>query len=183
MSITKDVFFVIGKILIGIVFSSFFMYVNALYSAGMGVARSMALRMDGKSRRRQITIYRRIGMILSGAGLCYALYSVRLFLGGITGVYSMNTALIIALYTFIEFGINIRGAIRLRKSRSLRAKALRAISFSATLLCFALTQTAILSFAAEGDNNFYNALSGMAFGVLAAIRGIFVILDSRRQDR
>ena len=90
----------------------------------------------------------------------------------------MNIALVIALYTFVEFGINIRDAVRLHKSKELEAKALRAVSFSSTLICFVLTQTAIMSVASEGDNSFANALSGVVFGGLAALVGIYVILDS-----
>jgi len=90
----------------------------------------------------------------------------------------MQIALVIALYTFVEFGINIKETFRLRKSKNLEAKALRAISFSSTLLCFVLTQTAIMSFANEGDNSFANALSGVVFGGLAALIGLYVILDS-----
>ena len=90
----------------------------------------------------------------------------------------MYIALVIALYTFVEFGINIKESIRLHKSKALEAKALQAVSFSSTLICFVLTQTAILSFAGEGDNSFVNALSGVVFGALASLVGLYVILDS-----
>jgi len=180
ISILKDALLVAGKAIISVISVSFFMFVNALYSAGMGVARFVALRMHKQDREKQIESYRLVGIIISISSICYVLYSVRLFFGGKTGAYDMNVALVIALYTFVEFGINIREAIRLRKSKILEAKALRAISFSGTLLCFVLTQTAIMSFAAEGDNSFANALSGVVFGSLAALRGIFVIMDSLR---
>lgn len=118
------------------------------------------------------------GIIISVSSIFYILYSIRLFLGEKTAVYDMNIALIIALYTFVEFGINIKEIISLRKTRILKVKALRAISFSETLLCFVLTQTAIMSFASEGDNSFANALSGVVFGSLAMFIGLFVIRDS-----
>ena len=180
-SILKDALLVAGKAIISLVSVSFFMFVNALYSAGMGVARFVALSMHSQDRKTQIRSYRLVGIIITLASACYVLYSVRLFFGGKTGGYSMNAALVIALYTFVEFGINIRDALRLRKSRALEAKALKAISFSATLLCFVLTQTAIMSFAAEGDNSTANALSGVVFGGLAALRGVFVMADSAWQ--
>lgn len=183
VAIMKDAFLVIGKTIISVIALSFFMFVNALYSAGMGIARLVALKMHTQERTKQIVSYRFVGIIISVSSICYVFYSIRLFFGGTTGVYSMNIALIIALYTFVEFGINIKEAIRLRKSKELEAKALRAISFSATLLCFVLTQTAIMSFAAEGDNSFSNALSGVVFGGLAAQRGLFVIIDSFRHKK
>ena len=178
ISILKDAFLVLGKSVISIISLSFFMFVNALYSGGMGVARFIALKMHTQDRKQQITNYRYVGIIISIASICYVLYSVRLFFGGKTGVYDMNVALVIALYTFVEFGINIRDAYRLRKSKALEAKTLRAVSFASTLICFVLTQTAIMSFASEADNSFVNALSGVAFGTLAALIGLYVIVDS-----
>lgn len=178
ITILKDAFLVAVKSLLSILSWSFFMFVNALYSVGMGTARLIAVRMHTQSRAQQITSYRYVGIIVSAAGICYVLYSIRLFFGGSTGVYSMHIALVIALYTFVEFGINLRDLLRLRKSKALEAKALRAISFSSTLICFVLTQTAILSFASEGDNRFANALAGVVFGTLGALIGLYVILDS-----
>ncbi|MFV0362668.1 MAG: hypothetical protein ACK5LL_06215 [Suipraeoptans sp.] len=178
VSILKDAFLVAAKSTLSLFTRSFFMFVNAMYSGGMGIARFVAVTMHSQEGEKQIRSYRYVGIIISTASICYVLYSVRLFFDGQTGVYDMNVALVIALYTFVEFGINIREAIKLRKSRALEAKALRAISFASTLICFVLTQTAIMSFAAEGNNSFANALSGIIFGVLAALVGLFVIIDS-----
>jgi len=178
VSILKDTFLVLGKGILSVISVSFFMFVNALYSAGMGIARFIAVRMHTQDKKEQVKSYRYVGIIISFSSICYVLYSIRLFFGGKTGDYDMYIALVIALYTFVEFGINIKEAIRLHKSKALEAKALRATSFSSTLICFVLTQTAIMSFAGEGDNSFVNALSGVVFGVLASLVGLYVILDS-----
>lgn len=183
VTMLKDAFLVAGKTVISVVSLSFFMFANALYSAGMGIARLCAVRMHTQSREQQIKGYRYVGIIISAASICYVVYSARLFSGGKTGSYSMHLALVIALYTFVEFGINIREAFRLRKSKALEAKALRAISLSSTLLCFVLTQTAIMSFAAEGDNSFTNALAGVVFGGLATCVGLYVVADAFFQKK
>jgi len=181
ISIMFDVFWVVGKSILSIISASFFMFANALYSSGIGIARFVALKMHTQTKEKQIVSYRLVGMIISVASLCYVIYSVRLFFGGKTAVYSMYVAFLIALYTFVEFGINIREAFRLRKSKELAAKALRAVSLASTLICFVLTQTAIMSFAAEGDHSFTNGLSGIVFGGLAALTGLFIIIDSYKQ--
>ena len=183
LSIFKDIFFVAGKSVIGIIPLSFFMFANALYSAGLGLARFVAVKMHTQTRKKQLTGYRQVGIIISVTGICYVLYSARLFFGGKTGTYSLYVALVIALYTFVEFGINIREAFRLRRSEALDARALRAISFASTLICFVLTQTAILSFTAEGDTRIFNAIAGVTFGSLAASIGLYVIADSVRRQR
>lgn len=174
----KDVALVIVKFTVSLISLSFFMFTNALYSCGMGAARLVAVKMEMQDKKKQIKSYRYVGVIISLASIFYILYSIRLFFGGETETYPMHVALLIALYTFVEFGINIREAFKLRKSKVLEAKALRAISLASTLLCFVLTQTAITSFATEGDNSFNNALSGVIFGGFAAIIGFRLIADS-----
>lgn len=183
ISITKDAFLVVAKGILSLISASFFMLVNCLYSAGMGIARFIALKMHGQDRIQQVKSYRIVGIIIAVASLCYVIYSIRLLFGGSSAEYSMNIALVIALYTFVEFGINVREALRLRKSKALEAKALRAISFASTLLCFVLTQTAIMSFASQADNRLANVLAGLVFGGLAALIGAWVIVDSFLQEK
>lgn len=176
----KDISLVLGKSLLALLTMSFFMLANALYSVGMGIGRHIAYKMPAQSREKQVASYRRVGVIISLSSVCYVLYSVRLLFGESTSSYPMVAALIIAMYTFAEFGVNIREAIRLRKSHALEARALRALSFASTLLCFVLTQTAIMSFASEGNNNRANALAGIIFGGLATLVGVYVIVNSIR---
>lgn len=177
-SIAKDFFLVIAKVIFSIVSLSFFMFANALFSIGIGIARYYALKMHTQKYEEQIKSFQYVGMIISGASICYILYSIRLIFGESTTQYPMSLALLIACYTFVEFGINIKEILRLRKSEALEAKALRAIGFAGTLLCFVLTQAAIMSFASEGEHHLSNALSGIIFGSFAGIIGIYVVIKS-----
>ena len=175
--VVKDGCLVAGKLLISIASLSFFMFVNTLYSVGMGVGRIIAVKMHERSIEEQLKDYRKVGGVILFSSVCYVLYSIRLFFGGKSPDFPMVIALVIALYTFIEFGVNIHQIFLSRKSKALDAKAIRALSFSSTLLCFVLTQTAIMSFAHDGDASFSNALSGVVFGGLAAMVGLYVILS------
>lgn len=177
-AIGKDIFLVAAKLLISIASMSFFMLANALYSAGMGSGRYIALKIHKQERAAQIKSYRLVGLVIVVSSVCYVLYSVRLFFGGTVRDFPMVIALVIACYTFVELGINIRDALRLRKSHQLEAKALRAIGLASTLLCFVLTQTAIMSFSAEGDIGFSSALAGVVFGGGAALVGVYVMVSS-----
>lgn len=170
---------VVGKLVLSVISVSFFMLVNAMYSTGMGLARFVALKMHEQERTKQIRGYRNVGIIIMLASFCYVLYSIRLFYGEKTGSYPMEISLAIAAYTFVEFGIVIRDIFRLRKSHALEAKALRAISLAATLLCFVITQTAIMSFSEASDATFSNALSGIFFGAIAMLVGVYVIIRSQ----
>lgn len=178
LSLAKDVLLVVAKAAWSLFSVSVFMLANVLYSTGMGIARLVAVRMHEQDTADQRKSYRFVGSIIAVASICYILYSVRLFFGGTTGTYPLHIAVPIALYTLILFGINVRGAIRLRNSHSLEAKALRAISLSSTLLCFSLTQTALMSAANESNIAFGSALSGVFYGALACLIGLRIIKDS-----
>ena len=180
MTLLKDMLLVLAKALLSLLSLSGFMLANALCSSGMGIARFVALQMPEQvwtSRRKS---YRQVGIIIAASSSCYILYSVRLFYGESTRIYPLNLAVLIALYTFILFGINLRGAIKLRYSEALESKALRGISLSSTLLCFSLTQTAIMSAVHKEDYTASSAVAGIVFGSLACLIGLFIIKDSYR---
>lgn len=171
-SLGKDVVMVLAKIVLSIVSASFFMFANALFSCGIGLARYTALKMQNKPMKEQLELFRKVSVILSFAGLWYAGYSVRLFFGGTPGDYTMVMALIIALYTFVEFGIQIVDLRKLRKQHDIEAEALRLIGLSSILISFVLTQTAIMSISESSDHTFSDGLSGVVFGGLVVLVGI-----------
>lgn len=181
-SVGKDGFMVLVKLVMSIASASFFMFANALFSCGIGLARYVALKMQGKETAGQLRLYRWVCAILSFSGLCYAGYSVRLFFGGSAGQYSEVMALAIAAYTFVEFGIQIYDLIKLRKKRDLEAEALRLVSLCGILVSFVLTQTAIMSFSEPGEHNFSDGLAGVVFGGLVVIVGVISLLLHRKKE-
>ena len=182
VSVGKDGFMVLVKLGMSVASASFFMFANALFTCGIGLARYVALKMQGKETAGQLRLYRRVCAILSFSGLCYAGYSVRLFFGGSAGQYSEVMALAIAAYTFVEFGIQIYDLIKLRKKRDLEAEALRLVSLCGILVSFVLTQTAIMSFSEPGEHNFSDGLAGVVFGGLVVIVGVISLLLHRKKE-
>lgn len=172
VSVGKDGVMVFVKLIMSIVSFSFFMFANVLFSCGIGIARYTALMMQGKDREGQLKLYAKVALILSFSGICYVAYSIRLFFGGSAGKYDMVMAIAIACYTFVEFVIQIRELIKLRKEQNLEAEALRLISFSGILVSFVLTQTALMSFSEPGEHNFSDGLAGVIFGGLVVV-GLF----------
>lgn len=183
VTVGKDGFMVLVKLGMSLVSLSFFMFANALFSCGIGLARYTALQMQGKDSGQQVKLYRRVSGILSFSGICYVAYSVRLFFGGSAGQYDMVMALAIAAYTFVEFGIQIYDLIKLRKQHDLEAKALRLVSLCGILVSFVLTQTAIMSFSAQGEHNFSDGLAGVVFGGLVVLVGLIMALRSLRMKK
>lgn len=179
VSVGKDGFMVLVKLVMSIASTSFFMLANALFSCGIGLARYVALKMQDKETAEQLRLYRWVCATLSFSGLCYVGYSVRLFFGGSAGQYDMVMALAIAAYTFVEFGIQIHELVKLRKQHDLEAEALRLVSLCGILVSFVLTQTAIMSFSEPGEHNFSDGLAGVVFGGLVILVGIIAMIRQK----
>ncbi|SHJ44435.1 hypothetical protein SAMN02745136_00026 [Anaerocolumna jejuensis DSM 15929] len=178
LSLQKDIIVVFGKVVLSLITLSGFMLVNALYSAGMGIARYLAIYAQNKEQNRQIRSYFEIGAAISSASLCYVAYSYQTFSNPFFR-FDMNAALIIALYTFTEFFLIIKDYMKARKAKNLISEEIKLIGLSSTFICLVLTQVAIMSFSNEGDNTFTNRLSGIIFGGMSAFVGVYMMLRSK----
>ena len=157
VSVGKDGFMVLVKLVMSIASASFFMFANALFSCGIGLARYVALKMQGKETSEQLRLYRWVSAILV-------------------------MALAIAAYTFVEFGIQIHELIKLRRQHDLEAEALRLVSLCGILVSFVLTQTAIMSFSEQAEHNFSDGLAGVVFGGLVVLVGMISLLIHRKKE-
>ncbi len=184
LAVGKDCFMVLIKIVMSIISSSFFMFANALFSSGIAVARYEALKMWELERGMQLKKAVNVSAVIIFSGLCYVCYSVRLFFSGSPGEYGMVMALAIACYTFVDFTIQIVEIIRLRHDGSLEAEALRVVSLCSILVCFVLTQTAIMSFSADGDHHISDGIGGVVFGSLVTgVGAIYLVINHLRSAR
>lgn len=179
----KDGIILASKIVIVFTTHSAFMIMNFFYSMCLVLSRSHAYKMSHQDRKLQVYTYKKIGCLLIVMSIFYVLYTLLIFIRGSSTVYPMNIALLIALYTFIEFGFDLRDILRIRKTESLKNEALRMIGLASTSVLFVLTQTAIMSFSFEGDTKVPNALSGLFFGSLVIFIGIYMNLRSRNMLR
>jgi len=179
ISLRKDVVVVIGKVALGIWSQSVFMFVNALYSLGMGVAKYLVLKAQKKGREGLIRNFLETGAAITGASLFYVLYSARLFVNDTTAKYDMMIALVIAAYTFTELFLVVRDFIKAKKEKNLASEQVKLIGLASILICVVLTQVAIMSFAHSENPTFYNGLSGVIFGGLAALVGLYMMLRYR----
>ncbi|OMH21554.1 hypothetical protein AC231_13900 [Clostridium pasteurianum] len=179
LSLKKDVALVLGKVILSCITLSGFVFVNALYSAGMGIAKYGAIRAQEKEQKKQIQSYFEIGASILGASLCYVVYSLSMFSKEKPMQYNMNITLIIAVYTFTELFLIIKDYIKARKTKNLISEEIKLIGLSSTLICLVLTQVAIMSISHKGDATFFNGLSGIVFGSMSALIGIYMMLRSK----
>jgi divalent metal cation (Fe/Co/Zn/Cd) transporter len=161
-----------GKSALGIAGGSLFLGVAALYNAGMALAKRTAIRGYKKGGQP----YFAVGMITSVSGVMFMLYCPYYFLFGNPMRYTMNEALAIATMTFTEIGTAIYGIKAAGKVNNPALSAIKLTSLTTALVSLTLTQTAILSFAEKNDMSFYNGLSGLLFGFLAALIGVYMMI-------
>lgn len=183
-TVAGNVFVGVGKLTLGIVSLSFFTCVSALYTFGMVIAKCCALAgiLKSKTQNEQYRYYTLSGIILIITSLLYMGYSVRLFLAPATGAYHIYTALAIAAFTFAEIGINVRGVVVERKSATPLIHAIKMLNLASSLICLALTQAAILSFASAevGTHPAANGLMGLLMGALATGLGVLMVARARK---
>lgn len=180
LSMFKDGGMSLIKFVLGYWSASVFMFANGITHVLFGFARHQVQKMVDKTIAQQLKTYLTIGKLLMWLSVAYIIYTVRYFLSPNTTQYPMNLALLIALYTFVEFSLDLRELYLLRHQNDLLAEALRFIRLASTLLCFVLTQTAIMSFAHKGVSGGANALSGLFFGSLVFLVGFIMWRRGKR---
>lgn len=178
----------IGKFLMGIFSPSFFLCVNALYNLGIAAAKYIALKTHNSSqkdllemrpeeyKRKQFFFYEVIGYIIMSASALYAVFCISMIIGISSSHYHKIVALGITVVTFTEIGLAIRGIVITRKDKEPIIEAIKLTNFASSLISLVLTQTAIMSVSYVGDASSYNGFSGIMFGTLAALIGVYMII-------
>lgn len=176
----------IGKLSVGLLSSSFFTCISAFYTFGMLAAKlsllpTLANPYDARIQNRRC---RGAGWFLIMASLLYIAYSIHQYFSPSTMRYPMYAALGIAAFTFTELTLNIRGVILARANQIPAVFAMKCINLAASLICLVLTQSAILSFSAEGLRipPETNGRFGIFMGCGAALLGILIVSHFRNTD-
>lgn len=175
----------VGKLVMGLSVASVFLCLHAFYTACMGLARWLFVRVQTGGRPFGLWsargCYPAMGGIVLSASVFYMLYSLRLFLGQPSPRYHRYVAIAIAIFTLAEIVLNIYGSVTARRRSESLLHALRLTNLAASLICLPLAQAAILSFTHTVDLSFYNGLSGLIFGAFAAIIGAWMLFHRPKQ--
>lgn len=183
MSGAANLLFGLCKIISGALSLSIFVCVNGCYTLGMVMARYCALAgvLKGKDRKTQYRHYQWAGIILIIASLLYMSYSGWLYFHPKQVAYHEYIALAIATVTFTEIGLNLRGVLLFRKSATPLLHAIKTINLASSLISLVLTQSAILSFAEEGQHDpAWNAILGVLMGGCAILLGLYMLSRIKR---
>lgn len=171
------------KLIFGIASFSLFLVINSLYNFGIATAKYNAVLgiASHKTKSEQHRDCATIGVILLVSSLLYIAYSIRMFVAPPKTQYSLNVALAIATFTFVELPVTIRGAIKTKKRKTPLLHAVRLVNLAGAFICLALTQTAIMSVSQKNfDPSFVNGLAGITFGAVATGISLYLIFAHQR---
>ena len=185
ISIGTHAVLAVGKLVLAIFSFSIFMCINAFYNVGIALAKYFFhVGFDEKKcLRDQKDYYRIIGIIILISSLIFTIYSIRMFTGGSSFVYPIEIGIAIAAFTFVEIAFNIKGLLTFRNPNNLMLQANRLTGLASSLICIVLTQTALMSFAHNGDPSIANGVAGIFFGSGAALIGVYMIIHIYRSGR
>lgn len=166
---------------------SAFMTANVLFTFGLAVIKLSVIRADRQARRHDIALavpraYRSTGIIILVLSFAYIVSCLPLALGTNTSDdYGQNVAIAIAAIAFTELGVSAHGLFSSRKNNDVLMEAVKLSSLAASCILLVLAQTALLSMTPETnmDPSRYNGICGVAFGALAAVIGVYMIIRSR----
>lgn len=180
ITVGKDYFLVLEKTILGFISHSSFMWINALYSCFLGIARHLCIANIKSKYKKQYKVYVKVAVLLILASIVYGVYnSIELF-SGKTTVYHEYIAIGIAAFTFFEFGFSIKELIQVRKVHSPVSKALAYINFSSICTAFVLTQVVLTALNPEENHSFGNGLSAITFSIIILITGIVMLVNRKK---
>lgn len=178
-----NAFLALAKVIIGILSNSVFVFMNAFYNIGIFVAKKLSYNISkeiNEENENKKGNYYKIAIIMIVSSLFYILYTIRMFVSKENVDYGQIVAITIATVSFTELTIAITGVVKAHKKKDINTVFDKLINLSTAFICMVFTQSAILSFAHEGDASIYNGYSGLFFGSLNMIIGTYMIIYTKR---
>lgn len=176
VTIAKDFFLVLEKVIFGIISHSSFLWINALYSAFLGSARTLCVKNLKTDYKEQYNAYVKVAILLILSSIVYTAYNSYSMFNGKTTSYHLYISIGIAAFTFFEFGLSIKELIKVRKKKDPIAKSLAYISFSSILSSFVLTQNVLTALHPEENHSIGNGVSAIVFGGIMLLTAVIMLV-------
>ncbi len=179
VSLIKNLLYFCFKLLVGIVFRSWFLITIAVYSAFIGIVKDNCSRglKKNKDTLRDIESYVRGGTILACSSVFYITYSVFQMFYPSNTKYHMIVAIAIAAFATCAITISIIGVVR-AKGKTMLIKEYKLTNFAAAFNNIMLAQIAILSFTSTSNKvALYNGITGVCVGVIVLVIGLYLLID------
>lgn len=176
------------KIIAAFYISSYFLIVSSFYSFGIGLTTQLFFRgvkrthvIPSKEEKYVILMY----LTLLASSMVYTFYMARQFYIQVTAFnYGMFLSLAIAIVSFTELGIAIRGLIKSYHLRDSLLTARKVATLINALVALVVTQTAIMTFVLRdgSSNHKYNAILGTSMGAIAVLMSAYMLFKNWFSD-
>ena len=181
----KNLFYFLFKIIVGIVFRSWFLIAIAIYSLFIGYVKENCLRglLKNKDNKKNISSYIRGGVVLSISSIFYIAYTI--FQIYFPSNFQYNTIIAISIAAFATYSIamSIVGIIR-AKGKTMLIKEYKFTNFATAFTNLVLTQIALLSIASTSGNvAIFNAVIGVIVGIVILGIGLYLTIDGLIKKR
>lgn len=170
------------KLLSGIVTGSGFLCVSGLYSALLGLSKRQII--DGeKANRNAWCLLKKVGLYILLAGAVYGVYISRLILYPEHTDWTIPTAILIALYTFIDVGLAAYTLFSKREQSSQKPLLLgtRLIGFVSALPMIVMTQIVLNAIGNENDTSTYDGRFGAVVGFVILLIGGWLTIYAHKE--
>lgn len=173
-SILFNALLAVGKLIVG-VFNSVFFIASGIVNVFIMMSK-LECYVGVKYPRKSSFEHRNtlIGLFLLLAGSQYSIYMARVLIYDVeVRKYGMFLGITIALVSFIELGVAIKGCFdSFGKGHYYRN--IKSINLCSALTAIVLTEVAIMSFASETDSRLINGLFGLVVGIIIILVAIFI---------
>ncbi len=168
------------KIIVGIVFHSWFVIAIALYGLCIGMVKhncSHGLKHNTENIK-DIHNYIRGGIILAVSSLIYIAYSLFQVFGLFASEFNYNLpiAIIISGYAIYGVAMSFWGVIH-TKGKTMLIKEYKFTNFATAFNNITLAHVGILSFLPVENQHLYNGLVGVFVGTIITFVSIFLVCD------
>ncbi len=178
LSLIKGLFYFLFKILVGIVFRSYFLIAIAIYSMFIGYVKHNCAHglKHNKENIKDIHAYIRGGAILAISSIFYIAYTIAQMFFPSNFKYNLIIAIAIAAFAFYSIIMSFIGVVK-AKGKTMLIKEYKYTNFATAFNNITLAQIAILSFTTSQNMSFYNGAIGVIVGLVIFGIGIYLLVD------
>lgn len=173
----------ICKIVFGVLSAAYFFCISGASTLLFGFTKRIYLK-NYKSENNDEKLGKSItiSILLIISSLFFTFYMARLFFTKETQNYGLIMSITIAAFSFTELVLSLIEFFKAKKIKDILLQCFKGCSLASSCFAIVLTQVALLS--AQGVSaNFYNALTGILFGVFSIFIGIYLLYSCKKEKQ
>lgn len=182
LSLIFNFVWAVCKIIFGVFTFSYFFCVSGASTILFGFVKKVYIKYfnsnDYDEKRTKSII---ISVLLIFSSVLFTFYMARLFFIKQTNEYGLIVSILIAAVSFTELILSIYNFIKSKKSTDVLLKSFKGCSLVSSCYAMAITQIALLS-ATDNQSNFYNGITGVIFGCIAIIIGLYLLIIAMKDS-